>query len=230
MVYMMVNSIDDLGQMREVIDAVLEEQGDSASRSNSRAEILTHAVSVFSVRGLERTTVQHLLDAANVSRRTFYKYFKNKHDVLESIYEIFIENMVRLFRVQAESAATVSEIIRNTFSIYFDYHLSLGSIIRLMAEEARRTESVLWPHRESAFRSTAEVLQTEMHRVSGKKHDLLVFNAIIWALESCSIHVLNDTDCSPETLAHHKAVMTGFAEAILVDGTSPALLAPSLPG
>lgn len=214
-------------QMRVIINAVMApEDSGKTNRSSARTEILIHAIPVFSTRGLERTTVQHLLDAAAVSRRTFYKYFKNKHDVLESIYEIFVENMVHMFRIQAQRAATVNEVIGNTFAIYFDYHFKLGPILRLMAEEARRTESVLWPHRDKAFQSTAQVLQAEMHRVSGRKHELLVFNAIIWALESCSLHVLTNTDCSEPVLAHYRNVMTGIAEAILVDGTSPALLAP----
>ena len=214
---------DDLAQMRLIINSVLSAQPDNSYRSSARAEILTHAISVFSTRGLERTTVQHLLDAASVSRRTFYKYFKNKHDVLESIYEIFVEHMVQFFKVQAEGASTVRDIISNTFSMYFDYHLSLGAMIRLMAEEARRMESVLWPHREKAFQSTAQVLQTEMYRVSGRKHDLLVFHTIIWTLEGCSLQLLNQTDCSPQTLANYKDIVTGIAEAILVDGTAPAL-------
>src|SRR5690606_31544865 len=219
-------AVDASSQMRVIVNAVLGvNSGETGGRSSARVEILIHAISVFSSRGLERTTVQHLLDAASVSRRTFYKYFKNKHDVLESIYEIFVENMVHMFRVQAQRAATVNEVIGNTFAIYFDYHFKLGPILRLMAEEARRTESVLWPHRDKAFQSTAQVLQAEMHRVTGRKHELLVFNAIIWALESCSLHVLTNTDCSEPVLAHYRNVMTGIAEAILVDGTSAALFA-----
>lgn len=223
---MTTRSIDAHDQMRAIIDGVLSASGDArGARATARVEILTHAISVFSSRGLERTTVQHLLDAAGVSRRTFYKYFRSKHDVLESIYEIFVENLVRMFRVQAQQARTVNEVIANTFAIYFDYHFKLGAILRLMVEEARRTESVLWPHREKAFHSTAELLQAEMHRVSGKRHEVLVFNTIIWALESCSLHVLSNTDCSAEVLAHYRNVMTGIAEAILVEGTAPALFA-----
>lgn len=219
------NNNNDLDQMRMIIDAVVGAT-DSAKvgRSSSRTEILIHSIGVFSRRGLDSTTVQHLLDEARVSRRTFYKYFKNKYDVLESLYEIFIDNMVLLFRAEAERAATVREIISGTFKTYFDYHLSLGSMIRLMAEEARRTESVLSPHRDVAFSSTAHILQSEMERVSGKKHDILVFNTLIWTLESYSLDLLNHTDCSAETVNHYQHVMVGVAEAILIEGASAALL------
>ncbi|MBQ0755007.1 MAG: TetR/AcrR family transcriptional regulator [Gammaproteobacteria bacterium] len=216
---------NELDQMRLIVDAVIGATDSAhAGRSSSRTEILIHSIGVFSRQGLESTTVQHLLDEARVSRRTFYKYFKNKYDVLESLYKIFIENMVLLFRTEAERAITVRDIISGTFKTYFDYHLSLGTMIRLMAEEARRTESVLSPHRDVAFSSTAHILQAEMQRVSGKKHDILVFNTLIWTLESYSLNLLNHTDCSVETVDHYKHVMVGIAEAILIEGASSALL------
>lgn len=216
---------NELDQMRLIVDAVIGATDSAhAGRSSSRTEILIHSIGVFSRQGLESTTVQHLLDEARVSRRTFYKYFKNKYDVLESLYKIFIENMVLLFRTEAERAITVRDIISGTFKTYFDYHLSLGTMIRLMAEEARRTESVLSPHRDVAFSSTAHILQAEMQRVSGKKHDILVFNTLIWTLESYSLNLLNHTYCSVETVDHYKHVMVGIAEAILIEGASSALL------
>lgn len=217
---------NELDQMRVIIDAVVGATDSAqATRSSSRTEILIHSIGVFSRQGLDKTTVQHLLDEAGVSRRTFYKYFKNKYDVLESLYKTFIENMVLLFRTEAEKAATVRDIISGTFKTYFDYHLSLGAMIRLMAEEARRTESVLSPHRDEAFSSTANILQSEMQRVSGRKHDILVFNTLIWTLESYSLDLLNHTDCSAQTVDHYKRVMVGIAEAILIEGASSALLA-----
>ena len=53
-----------------------------AARSFARTQILIHAMSVFNRRGLEETSVQDLLDAATISRRTFYKYFTGTLDVL----------------------------------------------------------------------------------------------------------------------------------------------------
>lgn len=222
---MAIHNNNDLDQVRSMIAAVVgASPRQDGRRSSSRTEVLTHSIVVFSSQGFNNTTVQHLLDAAGVSRRTFYKYFKSKHDVLESLYEIFIGNMLLLFRTQAESALTVRQIIANTVASYFDYHLSLGSMIRLMAEEARRAESVLFPHREKAFASTAAVLQLEMQRVSGRRHDIMVFNTLIWTLESYSLNLLNHTDCSEATVTYHKDVMVGIAEAILIEGSSPALI------
>ena len=56
----------------------------------AKTQILLQSLSVFSRQGLEETSVQDLLEAASISRRTFYKYFSNKIDVLENIYELAV--------------------------------------------------------------------------------------------------------------------------------------------
>jgi len=207
----------ELDAIREIINRVLNAQHDESAvgRAHARTEILIHSIAVFSRRGLERTTVQDLLDAAKISRRTFYKYFRNKFDVLESIYQISVENMILRFRRESERSRSLSEVVRSSCNIYFDYHLSLGPIIRLMMEEARRADSVLAPHRDTAYKAVAEVMRAEMQRVTGRELDKLVYLTLIWTLESYSLYLLSNTDCSAETVTHYKNIMTGIAEAIL---------------
>ena len=214
--------------VRDVVMRVLgEETPPVDARAHARTEILIHSINVFARRGLERTTVQHLLDAAGISRRTFYKYFRNKIDVLESIYQILVENMILRFRNETTHGGTLSDVIRHTCNIYFDYHLSLGPIIRLMMEEARRTDSILAPHRQRAYEAVSRVMQSELQRVSGRRLDLLVHRALIWNLENLSLYLLNETDCSAAEVEHCKQIMVGIAEAILADGPHNDLLAES---
>ncbi|MDC9612193.1 TetR/AcrR family transcriptional regulator, partial [Pseudoalteromonas sp. GABNS16H] len=113
----------DIDAIRQVVNQVLEVHAreEGGQRSQARAEILIHSMQVFAQRGLQRTTVQHLLDASDVSRRTFYKYFRSKMDVLESIYRIFVDNMLLHFHKEVKQASSANDIIRNTTKVYFDY-------------------------------------------------------------------------------------------------------------
>ncbi len=216
----------DLDAIREVVNQVLDyyEGDEHGQRSRARAEILIHSMAVFAQRGLERTTVQHLLDAANISRRTFYKYFRNKLDVLENIYRIFVENMLLRFQQQVQRSRTISEIIRNTTDIYFDYHVSMGPVIRLMMEEARHSGSALAPHREKAQELATNVLASEVERLLGRKFDPLVIRTILWSLESYSLYLLSDGHCTEEEVARCKRVMTGVAMAVVTGESSDELL------
>ena len=115
----MQNSSSDIDAIRQVVNQVLEVHAreEGGQRSQARSEILIHSMQVFAQRGLQRTTVQHLLDASDVSRRTFYKYFRNKMDVLESIYRIFVDNMLLHFHKEVKQASSARDIIRNTTQV-----------------------------------------------------------------------------------------------------------------
>ncbi|KHE72481.1 TetR/AcrR family transcriptional regulator [Halobacillus sp. BBL2006] len=52
-----------------------------------RAKILEAAKQVFIQQGYERTTMKHVMDAAEVSRGGLYQYFSNKEDLYEAILE-----------------------------------------------------------------------------------------------------------------------------------------------
>lgn len=214
----MANSSDqDIDKIRAVINRVLNTRQESGgSRGKARAEILIHAIGVFSVRGLERTTVQDLLDAAGVSRRTFYKYFQNKEDVLEKLYIFSIENMILQFRQSTERSRSVEDVIARSCSLYFDYHLGMGPIIRLMMEEARRANSVLAPHRDTAYRTVAEVMRAEMYRHTGRDLDIMLYMGLIWLLESYSSHLLAKPEYSPQEIEHYKRIVSGIVEAVLI--------------
>nr|WP_239549580.1 TetR/AcrR family transcriptional regulator [Alloalcanivorax marinus] len=205
------------------MEAHAEEEG--GQRSQARAEILIHSMHVFAQRGLARTTVQHLLDAAKVSRRTFYKYFRNKMDVLEHIYRIFIDNMLLHFHQEMRQARSVRAIIHNTTKVYFDYHLSMGPVINLMMEEARSSGSALAPHRERAQRIAAQVVTAEIGRLTGRQLDPLVLRTMLWILENYSLYIFENGAFSAERLEECQRVMIGIAEAVVLGGdASPELL------
>ena len=183
----------DIDAIRQVVNQVLEVHAleEGGQRSQARAEILIHSMQVFAIRGLQRTTVQHLLDASNVSRRTFYKYFRNKMDVLESIYRIFVDNMMLHFHREVKQASSVNDIIRNTTKVYFDHHVSMGPVIKLMMEEARSSDSALAPHRIRAQTLASEVLAVQINRYTGKDYEPLVFLTVLWMLENYSLYILS---------------------------------------
>lgn len=223
----MQRSSDNLDAIRQVVNQVLEAHAEEegGQRSQARAEVLIHSMNVFAQRGLVRTTVQHLLDASGVSRRTFYKYFHNKMDVLESIYRIFVDNMLLHFHQEMRQAQSVKQIITNTTTVYFDYHIKMGPVIKLMMEEARSSDSALAPHRLRAQQIAAEVLSGEINRLIGRELDPLVMRTMLWILENYSLYVFEDDAFSAARLEQCQRVMIGIAEAVVLgDEASPYLL------
>ncbi len=215
-----------LDAVREIVSQVVDARpGEAgAQRSRARSEILVHSIPVFARRGIHRTTVQHLLDAAGISRRTFYKYFRNKVDVLENIYSVFVENMILRFQQQVQRSGTLREIIANTINIYFDYHVSMGPVIHLMMEEARQSDSALAPHRQKGQDAAVQILAGEVERLTGRQLEPLVIRTLLWSLENYSLYLLDDGAYSEQELERCKRVMQGIAEAVVLDDARPELL------
>jgi AcrR family transcriptional regulator len=171
-----------------------EEEGRSRvggqPRTFARTQILLHAVTVFNRQGLEETSVQDLLNAATISRRTFYKYFNSKTDVLESIYALSVQVMLTRFESELPLAKSCNELLTRLLHIFFDYQFSVGPIAGIMMEESRRLSSPLEPHRQRFLERLVQVLQHECLRLEISVPNYWRLMGLLWALEGAYMHLL----------------------------------------
>ena len=182
----------------------------------AKSDVLLNSLAVFTEKGINETTVQDLLDAAKISRRTFYKYFKNKIDVLENLYKISVDILISRFRKGMSSSENLSDLVFHCIDVYFDYHVDLGGMIRMMQEEAMRFDSPLYRHREKAQRALVEVFDSEIRKIQGRGFDPWAYYSLMWSLERATLHLLNNTECTEEDVRRCKSVMRGVMGAVLV--------------
>ncbi|MFP5383033.1 MAG: TetR/AcrR family transcriptional regulator [Gammaproteobacteria bacterium] len=213
-------------QLRNLIDLLLSDEmariqsipinhpRESLSRSPAKVEILLNSLLVFIERGITEVTVQDLLNAAGISRRTFYKYFRNKIDVLESLYKLAVDVMVVRFKMRASQAQTIDEAAVGWVDVSFEYHRDLGPVIRMMQEEAIRSESPLAPHRRQAQGVVVEIMNEELLRISGQSVDPLALKALLWLMESASMELLREGVARADHLAHWRQVMIDMTSAV----------------
>jgi len=165
---------------------------EGGSRSFARTQILIHAMPVFNQQGLEETSVQDLLNAANISRRTFYKYFTSKLDVLEDIYELASRVMLARFEAELPATRTREDLLENFVQISFDYQFSVGRIVGIMMEEALRSASPLSRQRQQMQDKVVVLLQREFSRLGLPAQDYWRLMGLLWALEGASLHLLTN--------------------------------------
>lgn len=178
-----------------------------------RTNIQLAAVAVFASKGLAETTVNDLLTAANVSRRTFYKYFSNKMEVFESIYQMAVSLLMARFAAMQPQADSQQQWLRSMIALFFDYHLAVGPIIRLMQEEAMRSDSPLAVHRQHAHLQMQRLLVERVADDSSAR-DPLTYRALIWALEATSLELLS-RQAKPAEIEQAKLVMGDLLIAVL---------------
>jgi mycofactocin system transcriptional regulator len=70
----------------------------------TKGELELVALELFAERGFEATTVDDLADAAGIGRRTFFRYFRSKNDVVYGDFDAALEEL------RARLAATPPEV------------------------------------------------------------------------------------------------------------------------
>jgi AcrR family transcriptional regulator len=154
-----------------------------------RTAILEAATRVFAKRGLQSVSVQDLLQASGVSRRTFYQYFDGKEGVIEAIYEISCTILVDAIRAAARQHADPNERLEAVVDVYLSFHRnrSSGAMLRVLETEALRSEK-LGPRRMEIIDMIGAELVRHLEG-SGGRPDPLVVHAAVSALEAISLRV-----------------------------------------
>lgn len=67
--------------------------GQGRPEVTSRAELEQLALALFAERGFEQTTVDDLAEAAGIGRRTFFRYFPSKNDVVYGDFDAALEGL-----------------------------------------------------------------------------------------------------------------------------------------
>ncbi len=188
----------------------------SAPTPETQDAIVEAAVEVFSRQGVDRTSVEDLLTAANVSRRTFYKYFDSKEAVLAALYEAMTTSLVEL--VEGAPEATSLEHVMLGIDAYLDFHLANQRLLQILVEEAMRSESPLHARRAWLREKLVAALQRTAKQVSGKKVEGLLLYGILSMLEGLSLHLF-ETGAKPADIERAKATLRHLAETLM--GRSP---------
>ena len=212
----------ELGQAKNELNFVYPGQG-------AKSDVLFNSIGIFTSKGIEDTTVQDLLDAAGISRRTFYKYFKNKVDVLESIYKVAAELLLVRFKAAHSQAQTFQGFIVQCVEVYFDYHTHLGPIVRMMTEEARRAGSPLAAHRQNILRQIVDLFEEKYFEYEGVQLDPKVYFSLIWMMESATLNIMTSASFDKQTVKEFKAVMCAISARVVVSDPQQWSELPQMP-
>jgi AcrR family transcriptional regulator len=176
--------------------------------------VLAAGVLVFAKKGFTEARVEDILEAAKIARRTFYKYFSSKEDVLASIYEVATTELLRAVRNAAEDEKDPLASVRHALDVYLDYHVENAALVRVLVEQAVRSDSPLAPHRRRFREDLIRIIDDAVHKTTKKRNDPMLYVAILSALEGISLEVLGagsnvagGAPATPEKVGRAKKVM-----------------------
>ena len=134
------------------------------------ARILRGATAAFTAQGFENARIEDILKAGDVSPRTFYQFFRNKHEVLAVFADLFLSVVVDLSRREAAREGTPEEKRERIVRVVLGGFAVVEAMAVIVISEAIRPGSPLAPLYER-FREEfgALLAQTYPARRDGKK-------------------------------------------------------------
>lgn len=189
-----------------------------------RNSILDGGIAVFTRQGVSQTSVEDLLVASGISRRTFYRFFKNKEEVLVALFDVACTLFVRAFEEAVEREAGPAEKLSRGVDTYLEFHRRSGPLMRLLFGESQRPDSPLGPRRRQVVSALAGLLGREAEAFVGHPVDPLLLRGLVGGLEAMATATLEHG--GPEDFDRTRAAMQRLVAATLA-GEGPLL--PPLP-
>lgn len=158
----------------------------------ARNMIMFGATRVFAERGFRAASVEDLLDAAQVSRRTFYRFFKSKDDVALAMYTLGTASLLEGCRRAIEGAPDLLTQLEKCIDLHLGNARSVGRLVFVLGGEATRLESPLHARRMEVHDDLVSMLYRA--NPANANIDPLLVRTLVFALEAVTRNVLQEGD------------------------------------
>lgn len=152
-------------------------------KTRSRVNILQAASKVFGRHGYANTRVEDILEAASISRPTFYRFFRSKEDVFETIDEVGSLSLLQMVSSAVTNAESPFEKIEQGVDAYLRWLVSAGTMAAVVRQESMRPDSRLATRREATVQMLSSLFEGEFERLRGYSCDPWLFSVLIAGVE-----------------------------------------------
>jgi len=128
------------------------------NRQNKRARILKSAVKMFARKGFYNTKVSEIARHAGVADGTIYLYFKNKDDILISLFEENMGEIIEAFKTRLAESTTPAEKLRTFIRLHFETVRANPHMAAVMQLELRQSNKFIKEYTGSRFRDYLDLI------------------------------------------------------------------------
>ena len=156
-----------------------------------RAMVMTAAAKLFAQHGYRAVSVEDLLAAANISRRTFYKVFDGKDAVGVAIYRYGTDGLLDACRKALAQDTDLMTRVLGCVDMHLRNAATVGRLIYVLGGEASSQDSPLFPVRMAVHDRLVEMLIATKR---DRPVDPLFVRTLVLALEAIVRCVLTEGD------------------------------------
>lgn len=172
----------------------------------AQGAILAAAIDVFTRLGVAKARVEDVLVAAGVSRRTFYKRFRSKEDLLLALYEAATAQIMAAIRSDdGGESRSPREAFSRAIEVYLDVVSSNGALAGVLLSESLRPGSPLAAVRRRFRDGLIAEANAALRQAAVPPMDATLAVAVLAGIEGLSIELV-ERGASRAEFAHARAV------------------------
>jgi AcrR family transcriptional regulator len=188
--------------------------GDILGGFFAQNRILAGAATAFREKGIEGATVEDILVASGVSRRTFYKVFQNKEDVLVALHRGLSELFLQAIHAAVASSPAGAERMERCVDVFLlAAQRSSGLMLQLQAEAQRRERLAV--RRKTLFLELVELIQAGFRLEGRVAPDALLLLGVLAGLEAIVRTQMESGRVGDEDMAHARTAMLALLRGAL---------------
>ena len=142
-----------------------------SSRKDKRQRILNAAIKVFAKNGFYATRVSEIAKAAGVADGTIYLYFKNKDDVLISLFDDGLRRLLVILKQLIDERDTVEERLRGIVELQLGQLEKERDLAEVITVNLRQSSKLLKQYAAPLFKEYLELLASVIR--DGQKKGVL---------------------------------------------------------
>ncbi len=168
----------------------VEERGDASE--SVRIRVLRGAAEVFGRLGYGGSSVEAILAEAGVSRRTFYKTFRSKEDVLRVLFENSVAMLLSAVREAERSALPAHERLAAAVEAYIRVHARAGPLASVLLLEQFSPSSPLARQRDAAMAAFTDLISEAMVRQGRHAPDPILVRGVVAAINQIAVQMATE--------------------------------------
>ena len=195
--------------------------GVQIGEAQARGMVLQGGAIVFAAKGARAASVEDILEAGRISRRTFYRLFSGKDDVMLALYRMGTDHLYEVCRRAISAERDPVRRLEHFVNAHLANARGFGRLIFVLGGEATHPDSPLFARRIEVHQQLIALLADSVPDV-----DPLLLRGLILALEGVTRLMLEECDhgrsVTEAAITRVRAVMLRIATAAVL-GAGPGV-------
>ncbi|WP_394846375.1 TetR/AcrR family transcriptional regulator [Pendulispora brunnea] len=191
-----------------------------------REHVIAASAHVYAEHGYRHTTVERILEAAGISRPTFYRLFSDRRDVIEALVARANDLLYAQVLAAAEQQRDLRGAVVAAVDAYFEWGLNLGPMVGAIYNEIHDPESPASSHRARVIARMIALFDSIAAEHGRPRLDPIFWDALVCAAEHAASGAFWPKRRPPAEIERRRAVVLRILLASLA---SPRERVPPLP-